>query len=133
MALTQVRMRLPVRVSEARSGISWWMDFYNERRPHSALDDRTPQEAWIALGLVVVLLHAQEAAGVSGSWVRLLMDNVFIERLWRSLKYECVYLSEFFSRHRLRGPEWDQLVDGLLQRAPTALCARRPDAAGGVH
>ena len=35
--------------------------------------------------------------------------------------------------HRLRGPEWDQLVDGLLQRAPTALCARRPDAAGGVH
>ena len=30
--------------SEARSGISWWMDFYNERRPHSALDDRTPQE-----------------------------------------------------------------------------------------
>ena len=20
------------------------------------------------------------------------MDNVFIERLWRSLKYECVYL-----------------------------------------
>ena len=32
--------------SEARSGISWWMDFYNERRPHSALDDRTPQEAY---------------------------------------------------------------------------------------
>ena len=26
--------------SEARSGISSWMDFYNERRPHSALDDR---------------------------------------------------------------------------------------------
>jgi len=23
------------------------------------------------------------------------MDNVFIERLWRSLKYECVYLNEF--------------------------------------
>ena len=26
-----------------------------------------------------------------GRW----MDNVFIERLWRSLKYECVYLNEF--------------------------------------
>jgi transposase InsO family protein len=25
------------------------------------------------------------------------MDNVFIERLWRSLKYECVYLWEFVS------------------------------------
>ena len=26
-----------------------------------------------------------------GQW----MDNVFIERLWRSLKYECVYLNAF--------------------------------------
>ena len=23
------------------------------------------------------------------------MDNIFIERLWRSLKYECVYLNAF--------------------------------------
>ena len=23
------------------------------------------------------------------------MDNIFIERLWRSVKYECVYLNEF--------------------------------------
>jgi len=23
------------------------------------------------------------------------MDNVFIERLWRSLKYECVYMNAF--------------------------------------
>ena len=23
------------------------------------------------------------------------MDNIFIERLWRSLKYECVYLHAF--------------------------------------
>jgi len=36
-----------------------------------------------------------------GRW----MDNVFIERLWRSLKYECVYLSEFTtgSQARSRG------------------------------
>jgi putative transposase len=26
-----------------------------------------------------------------GRW----MDNVFIQRLWRSLKYECVFLSTF--------------------------------------
>ena len=32
--------------SQARTGIGGWMDFYNERRPHSALDDRTPQEAY---------------------------------------------------------------------------------------
>ena len=30
-----------------------------------------------------------------GRW----MDNVFIERLWRSLKYECVYLHAFESGH----------------------------------
>ena len=32
-----------------------------------------------------------------GRW----MDNVFIERLWRSLKYECVYLSEFAKRVKI--------------------------------
>ena len=26
-----------------------------------------------------------------GQWI----DNVFIERLWRSIKYECVYLNAF--------------------------------------
>ena len=30
------------------------------------------------------------------------MDNVFIERLWRSLKYECVYLSEFATGSQAR-------------------------------
>ena len=33
-----------------------------------------------------------------GRW----MDNVFIERLWRSLKYECVYLKAFDSGVRAR-------------------------------
>lgn len=33
-----------------------------------------------------------------GRW----MDNVFIERLWRSLKYECVYLGDFENGHEAR-------------------------------
>lgn len=33
-----------------------------------------------------------------GRW----MDNVFIERLWRSLKYECVYLRAFETGSELR-------------------------------
>ena len=33
-----------------------------------------------------------------GRW----MDNVFIERLWRSLKYECVYLNDFENGHEAR-------------------------------
>lgn len=44
-------------------------------------------------------IDALESKGVrvsmdgKGNW----MDNVFIERLWRSLKYECVYLNAFDS------------------------------------
>ena len=30
------------------------------------------------------------------------MDNVMIERLWRSLKYECLYLQEFDSIKALK-------------------------------
>ena len=32
--------------SEARAGIGWWVRFYNQRRPHSSLDDQTPNEAY---------------------------------------------------------------------------------------
>ena len=32
--------------SEFRAGLSRWISFYNERRPHSSLDDRTPYEAY---------------------------------------------------------------------------------------
>jgi putative transposase len=45
-----------------------------------------------------------KAAGVRismdgrGRW----MDNVFIERLWRSLKYECIYLQAFETRSEAR-------------------------------
>ncbi len=30
------------------------------------------------------------------------MDNIFIERLWRSLKYELIYIQEFSSVRKLR-------------------------------
>ena len=32
--------------SEARQGIGDWIDRYNSKRPHSSLDDRTPDEAY---------------------------------------------------------------------------------------
>lgn len=32
--------------SELRAGLSRWVGFYNERRPHSSLDDKTPYEAY---------------------------------------------------------------------------------------
>ena len=45
-----VAMREQVPVPEtggaARDGIGRWLDYYNRRRPHSALGDRTPDEAY---------------------------------------------------------------------------------------
>lgn len=32
--------------SEVRQGLRRWIEFYNTRRPHSSLDDRTPDEAY---------------------------------------------------------------------------------------
>ena len=32
--------------SEAKAGIGKWITFYNEQRPHSSLDDQTPDEAY---------------------------------------------------------------------------------------
>ena len=51
-------------------------------------------------GFVDVLLDAniQVSMDGKGRW----MDNVFIERLWRSLKYECVYLHAFETGSELR-------------------------------
>ena len=31
---------------EARAGIGLWMTFYNSRRPHQTLGNRTPMAAW---------------------------------------------------------------------------------------
>jgi transposase InsO family protein len=43
---------------------------------------------------------AEESSAVEdlGRWV----DNMFIERLWRSLKYECVHLHAFETGSELR-------------------------------
>ncbi len=53
------------------------------------------------------------------------MDNVFIERLWRSLKYECIYIHAFETGSALRaGLEG---MDRLLQRSAAAFDAGRAD------
>tara|TARA_R110000751_G_C13789264_1_gene481933 strand:+ start:4496 stop:4753 length:258 start_codon:yes stop_codon:yes gene_type:complete len=47
-----------------------------------------------------VLLDAKVRISMDGKgrW----MDNVFIERLWRSLKYECIYMQAFENGSELR-------------------------------
>ena len=60
-----------------------------------------------------------------GRW----MDNVFIERLWRSLKYEDIYLKGYADGRDARSGIGACRV---LQQPPSAPGARKPDADGGV-
>ena len=64
---------------------------------------------------------------VQGRW----MDQVFIERLWRSLNYECVYLSEFATGSQAR-PGIGRWMDFYDRRRPHS-SLQRPDAGRGAH
>ena len=60
------------------------------------------------------------------------MDNIFIERLWRSLKYEAVYLHELtdgFKAERVIS-EWIEFYNG--DRPHSALGGRTPAEAYGA-
>jgi putative transposase len=63
-----------------------------------------------------------------GRW----LDNVFIERLWRSLKYECVYLHAFETGSELRAglARWVGYYNA--ERPHSAFAGRTPDEAYGV-
>ena len=44
---------------------------------------------------------------VLSSGTTIILDNIFIERLWRSLKYECIYLNEYENvAELLEGLRW---------------------------
>jgi len=60
-----------------------------------------------------------------GRW----LDNVFIERLWRSLKYECVYMNAFETGSEARAGigRWIAYYNG--SRPHTALGGRTPEEA----
>lgn len=60
-----------------------------------------------------------------GRW----MDNVMIERLWRSMKYECIYLHAFETGTQVRNglKEWINLYN--TRRPHSSLDDRTPDEA----
>ena len=64
-----------------------------------------------------------------GRW----MDNVFIERLWRSLKYECVYLHAFETGSELRVGLAKWIGYYNAGRPHSALEGRTPDEAYGTN
>ena len=63
-----------------------------------------------------------------GCW----MDNVFIERLWRSLKYECIYLHAFETGSELRAGLSNWIGDYNTRRPHSGLDGRTPDEAYGA-
>jgi putative transposase len=60
------------------------------------------------------------------------MDNVFIERLWRSLKYECVYLHAFETGSDLRAGLSRWIGYYNARRPHSTLARRTPDEAYGA-
>jgi hypothetical protein len=86
-------------------------------------------------------------AGVSNTQVSMdgrgrALDNVFVERLWRSVKYEEVYLHDYGTvpnaRAGLGGTSSSTTTSGLTRRSGTArrptctLGRRRPEFQGGA-
>jgi putative transposase len=63
-----------------------------------------------------------------GRW----MDNVFIERLWRSLKYECVYLHAFETGSEVRVGLSKWIGYYNAGRPHSALAGLTPDEAYGA-
>ncbi len=76
-----------------------------------------------------------KAAGVRismdgrGRW----MDNVFIERLWRSLKYECIYLHAFETGSELRAGLSKWIGYYNARRPHSTLAGHTPDEAYEVR
>jgi putative transposase len=79
-----------------------------------------PQEAGVRISISM--------AG-RGRW----MDNVFIERLWRSLKHECVYLHAFETGSELRAGLASWVGYYNAGRPHSALAGRTPDEAYGAN
>ena len=97
----------------SRTGLSWRLSNTLDARVcvealHEALERSGPPEIFnsdqgsqfTSVDFTDMLTEAGIRISMDGTgrW----MDNVFIERLWRSLTYECVYLSEFATGSQAR-------------------------------
>jgi putative transposase len=78
---------------------------------------------------VLVAANVRISMNGRGRW----MDNVFIERLWRSLKYECVYLHAFETGSELRVGLSRWIGYYNTARPHWRLAGRTPDEAYAVN
>jgi putative transposase len=68
-------------------------------RPDTFNSDQGSQFTGFAFTIMLRDAGVRISMDGRGRW----MDNVFIERLWRSLKYECVFLNAFETGGEARG------------------------------
>ncbi len=84
-----------------------------------------PGSQFTSIDFTGVLRHAEVRISMDGRgcWI----DNVFIERLWRSLKYECASLNAFETGSELRTGlgRWIAYYNG--QRPHSRLACQTPD------
>lgn len=92
-------------------------------RPEIFNTDQGSQFTSLAFTAVLKENDIQISMDGRGRW----MDNVFIERLWRSLKYECIYLNAFESGSQAR-QQIQSWFDYYNQRRPhSAFGGRTPE------
>ena len=95
----------------------WWLKIFNTDQGSQFTSPR----------FVGLLQQARVRISMNGRgrW----MDNVFIERLWRSLKYECVYLDAFKTGTELRAGLSKWIGYYHAGRPHSALAGQPPDEA----
>ena len=82
-------------------------------------------EIQISMPLVTLLRYALSATDGKGAW----RDNVFVERLWRTIKYEEVYLRAYDSVSAARESLARYLTFYNTRRPHSSLDGQTPDQA----
>lgn len=94
-------------------------------RPEIFNTDQGSQFTSLAFTQVLITAGIRISMDGKGRWI----DNVFIERLWRSLKYECVYLHAFENGLTLRAGLGLWINHYNTERPHSSLAGRTPNEA----
>ena len=97
------------------------------RRPGTGLSHHSDQGVQFTAEEYLAILRAHESIRISMDGRGRCQDNIFVERLWRSLKYECVYLHawETGSQAKAAIKKW---MDFYNQKRPHSALGGKPPA-----
>ena len=103
----------------------WRRPWPGHGRPEIFNTDQGSQFTSLAFTQVLITAGIRISMDGKGRW----MDNVFIERLWRSLKYECIYLHAFETGLTLHAGLEQWISHYNARRPHSTLAGRTPDEA----